>query len=261
MENNFKDGFPGLIFRYSKNLTAFDNGIRSDKTIVLLNGIYGSLTTLPYLPNFIIFCQKYKIRLVVPQLSSHPNFRIFPISQDVEDINLLLEMIDGDVVLIGQSTGCQDIMLYMEAHASKKVKGIVLQSPVSDIEHNDDETIKRNVKIAENFKETTTKYAEVDGILWLKERFISINVPNEEEDIFSSYLQESEFSKWKKFNMKILSVISGQDEFCKKSAVDKLKLFSEVKVIENADHRITNPQSREAFIEIVHNFLIKIDFI
>lgn len=42
-------------------------------------------------------------------------------------------MLDGEVVLLGHSTGCQDSLLYIREHQCGKVKGIVLQAPVSDI--------------------------------------------------------------------------------------------------------------------------------
>jgi pimeloyl-ACP methyl ester carboxylesterase len=55
------------------------------------------------------------------------------VTQDVEELDALLGTIDGRVVLIGHSTGCQDIAAYLKSGAGRgRVTGAVMQGAVSD---------------------------------------------------------------------------------------------------------------------------------
>ncbi len=43
-------------------------------------------------------------------------------------------MLDGEIIIMGHSTGCQDSLLYLGQGKDPKIKGVILQAPVSDIE-------------------------------------------------------------------------------------------------------------------------------
>jgi alpha-beta hydrolase superfamily lysophospholipase len=63
-----------------------------------------------------------------------PNYRIFPISSDVEDLHKIVLQNQGNkIILLGHSTGCQVSMLYLKTHGSKDISKVILQAPVSDV--------------------------------------------------------------------------------------------------------------------------------
>jgi predicted alpha/beta hydrolase family esterase len=42
-------------------------------------------------------------------------------------------MLNGEIIIMGHSTGCQNALLYLAHRKDPKVKGVILQAPVSDI--------------------------------------------------------------------------------------------------------------------------------
>lgn len=252
----------GYIMVYSTSgLAAYDNGIESSRIIVLIGGLESRMMTLSYIRNFVDFCAEHGIRLVIPELTSYPNFRVVPIDQDLDDINELLGMLEGDIVLIGQSTGCQDLLLYMEKYNSSKVKGLVLQAAVSDVEYFPDSEIQRRSELAASFGETRSRFVEIDGAIWLKERFVSLYTKHGREDLFSSYLDDEAFARWGRISPKILSVVSENDEYCIHDIRPKLKLMGDVHTIKGGNHCLTTEEQRSEFVSVVLQFLKKLNFV
>jgi alpha-beta hydrolase superfamily lysophospholipase len=63
-----------------------------------------------------------------------PNYRIFPISSDIEDLHKIVLQNQGNkIILLGHSTGCQVSMLYLKIHGSQNISKVILQAPVSDV--------------------------------------------------------------------------------------------------------------------------------
>jgi pimeloyl-ACP methyl ester carboxylesterase len=87
--------------------------------------------------------QEEKWSLVQPLLSSsYIGYGTSSLKEDAIEIEKLInyliyeEQSEG-VVLVGHSTGCQDIVHYLRTggHCSKAVRGAILQAPVSDREY------------------------------------------------------------------------------------------------------------------------------
>lgn len=252
----------GSLLVYSTSgLAAYENETESDKTVVLVGGLGDRMMTLSYIQNFLDFCAEHKMRLVIPELTSHPNFRTVSIEQDLEDIGDLLRVLEGDIILIGHSTGCQDILLYMEKYGCSKVKGLVLQGPVSDIEYLPDPAMDRKLALIADFGRTDSRFVEIDGVIWLKERFSTLFTKCGREDLFSSYLDDEAFARWKKIPARILSVVSESDEYCLQDTCPKLELMGDVHVIKGGRHCLDSEEHRSEFVSAVSLFLKKLDFI
>lgn len=188
-----------------------------------------------------------------------PNYRIAPIDFDIEDIKSVLRTVKGEIVLMGHSTGCNDILLYLESHSNLAIKGVILQAPVSDTESSDEQAVKVKLKLIED-SNPNELYIELPQIgLWRKERYISLYKKYGKEDVFSSYLDDSMFSKWIK-KIKILAVLSGSDEYAKKDMKNKFSLMGKVCEIEDADHSISNKELQNILIEEIDKFLYEINF-
>jgi pimeloyl-ACP methyl ester carboxylesterase len=73
--------------------------------------------------------------------SSHVGFGLSSLAQDCEEIDKLVETLieqfsSESIILIGHSTGCQDIVLYLKIGKHiNHIRGAVLQAPVSDREY------------------------------------------------------------------------------------------------------------------------------
>lgn len=236
-------------------LLAFENGIESSKNIILIGGLGDSMLSLSFSKGLDELCRKNNYKFIIPQLRSQPNFRMHTVDEDIEDINCIVNLLEGDTILIGHSTGCQDALLYLEKYGCRNIKGIILQAPVSDIECLSSEAIRENAKIISDFGQSDSLYSEIFGRIWLKERFVSLYLQNGREDLFSSYLEDSCYTKWRNFETRILSIVSGNDEFCTKDITSKLGLMGAVKTIDGADHGLTQESSAEAFVSTVSEFL------
>lgn len=247
----------GKIFQCSKKgLLVFKNGVESDSVLVLIGGLDSNLLSLPYCALLNEFCKNNGLSLVIPQLRSMPSYKTTSISSDIEDIRDVVAGISGSVVLVGHSTGCNDILLFLGEHRADNVKCAVLQGPVSDTE-----SVPRDkaeaVLEAIRSSDSKQRYIELsDNSLWLKERYISLYSRNGKEDLFSSYLDDDSFSKWRGV-IPILSVLSGKDEYCKNPIVEKFKLMGDVHVIEDGDHSLTSEKCQAEFVAALHQFLAK----
>jgi pimeloyl-ACP methyl ester carboxylesterase len=244
----------GRIFTYSKQrLVAYTNGIQGRIKIVFVGGLGNNILSQPYVPQLNSYCIENGYELVIPQLRSHPNYGLYTIEDDAEDLDGLLSEIDGIVVLLGNSTGCQDIMYYMNSQRrSRKVKLMILQGAVSDVEY--EESINKQLD------EFIGRARELGPGELLKhgpgfitaERFLDLYSRYGKEDMFSSYLSDEYYLALNKTGTRILFIVSGRDEFSARDVSEKLKLVSNstVKVLERADHAVSDPVDIEELITI-----------
>lgn len=187
-----------------------------------------------------------------------PNFTITPIEYDVEDIAAIIKMVKGEVVLLGHSTGCNDILLFISQNKLQRVKGVVLQGPVSDIEAAFQPKIESSLNQIEESK-ASAKYIEIDNEIWLKERFTSLYSVNGKEDMFSSYLDDEAFSQWKS-KIPILSILCEKDEYCTKQIPEKFQLAGTVCMLRDADHCISSKECQRDFLIAINTFLDELRF-
>lgn len=135
----------GTLFAYKKRLVAFESAGKTDCAVVFIGGLTNGLFAVPYIPALNnALREKGTATLVQPLLtSSYGGFGVSSLDRDADEIRALLRyLIDqrGFVrfVLVGHSTGCQDIVHLFRKHGgtteAAAVCGAVLQGPVSDRE-------------------------------------------------------------------------------------------------------------------------------
>lgn len=114
----------------------------SQVAVVLIGGLTDGLLTVPYAQSLSSHLELKGIALVQLLMpSSYKAYGISSLAEDARHIRLLLEhlrfkMHKEKVILLGHSTGCQDIMrLFEDQSMSHLVQGAVLQAPVSDREN------------------------------------------------------------------------------------------------------------------------------
>ncbi|XP_021757077.1 UPF0613 protein PB24D3.06c-like [Chenopodium quinoa] len=139
-----KNMFRGVLFRYGpKSMqVAFKTGDYKQQ-VVFIGGLTDGFMATEYLEPLAIALEHEKWSLVQILLSSsYTAYGLSSLEQDAMELDQLISYLinkensDG-VVLLGHSTGCQDIVHYMRTNAacSRAVRSAILQAPVSDREY------------------------------------------------------------------------------------------------------------------------------
>lgn len=134
----------GTLFRYGPDpaQVAFRSG-EFKAQVIFLGGLTDGLLATEYIEPLAHALEAENWTLVQPLLSSsYIGFGTSSLKQDAMELDqLITHMIDKEgsngVMLLGHSTGCQDIVHYMRmgTHYSRAVRGAILQAPVSDREY------------------------------------------------------------------------------------------------------------------------------
>uniref|UniRef100_A0A0E0LIH2 AB hydrolase-1 domain-containing protein n=1 Tax=Oryza punctata TaxID=4537 RepID=A0A0E0LIH2_ORYPU len=134
----------GTLFKYGPKSAqvAFKTGDFNHQ-VIFIGGLTDGFLATDYLEPLSLALEVEKWSLVQPLLSSsYTGYGISSLEQDALELDQLISYLinkensDG-VILLGHSTGCQDIVHYMRTNfaCSKAVSGVILQAPVSDREY------------------------------------------------------------------------------------------------------------------------------
>ncbi|KAJ8451972.1 hypothetical protein Cgig2_016553 [Carnegiea gigantea] len=138
-----KNQFRGVLFRYGPkpSQVAFRTGDYKQQ-VIFIGGLGDGFMATEYLEPLATALDHEHWSLVQILLSSsYTGYGISSLEQDAMELDQLINYLinkensDG-VVLLGHSTGCQDIVYYMRTNAacSRAVRAAILQAPVSDRE-------------------------------------------------------------------------------------------------------------------------------
>lgn len=247
----------GRVFVYDKenDLIAYSNRVESNVKVVYVGGLGSRLPLCLLTTTMNRHCLENGYEFVIPQLRSYPNYGLFTIDDDIQDLRRLLNLIGGDVVLVGNSTGCQDIMHYLNTTGDKRVKLAVLLAAVSDVEFEECENsnlprlLRRAEEMERKGEETAIKH-KASGVYLTPGRILDIFSRRGKEDMFSSYLEDKFYTKLNQTGTRILFIISGKDEFAKKDTESKLRLVrnSRVERIPEATHVLSRSEDISIFL-------------
>lgn len=125
----------------SYRLVAFEHvqtGAAPSNTIIFIGGLSDGLLTVPYtIPLVEALPNSYSLVEIVLS-SSYSGWGTLSINHDIREIAQCVAYFrnlrpQGKIVLLGHSTGCQDVLHYLIADGERpKIEGGILQSPVSD---------------------------------------------------------------------------------------------------------------------------------
>ncbi|ELP92130.1 hypothetical protein EIN_380770 [Entamoeba invadens IP1] len=232
-------------------------------------------------------CNKYTV-CTVQLRSTGCGFGIYTIDDDVEDITAIIEDLKKKqkverIVLIGHSTGCQDVVACLRQSLDKKypVVKCVLQCPVSDRDfgrtfHGINEEVGRLMKKynAKSEKELSSlpnvnsltdasneKYAE--NIMLMERRFISLFAQGGYEDFFSTDITNEEFSNiFQCIQIPVLLVFATQDQYVPYSSEEYALLMKRICASNTnftmktvADNHSMEGDGLQVFVELVKEFL------
>ncbi|KAK1395184.1 UPF0613 protein like [Heracleum sosnowskyi] len=141
---NKKKQFQGVLFKYGPKpvQVAFKTGDYKQQ-VIFIGGLTDGFLATEYLEPLAVALDKEKWTLVQFLLSSsYSGYGISSLKEDAMELDQLISYFinkeDSEgVILIGHSTGCQDIVYYLRTNSacSRAVRGAILQAPVSDREY------------------------------------------------------------------------------------------------------------------------------
>ncbi|KAK2646905.1 hypothetical protein Ddye_022100 [Dipteronia dyeriana] len=139
-----KNQFRGVLLKYGPNpvQVAFKTGDYKQQ-VIFVGGLTDGFMATEYLEPLAIALDNERWSLVqLLMSSSYTGYGTSSLQQDAKELDQLISYLinkeDSEgVVLLGHSTGCQDIVHYMRTNAacSRAVRAAILQAPVSDREY------------------------------------------------------------------------------------------------------------------------------
>ncbi|CAX42735.1 conserved hypothetical protein [Candida dubliniensis CD36] len=259
----------GIVHTYGFNLTAFefttsDSKKTSPNVILFVGGLGNGLLNVPYLPqladsasNEFQSADGGSWSLVQVLLSSaYQGWGTSSLDRDAFELQSAIEYFRSErggnrqkIVIMGHSTGCQDVIHYLTKTLYKEnipetsqVQGGILQAPVSDSEalSSGRDPAKYEALIQRVYEEYISKGRENEilpqeyrkitwGMPTSAYRFYSLASKRGDDDYFSSYLTEDDYkNSFGKVNKPLLVLYGSIDEFVPEY-VDKEKLVSKWK--------------------------------
>ncbi|KAL2066878.1 hypothetical protein VTL71DRAFT_1302 [Oculimacula yallundae] len=134
----------GLVHQYFKRATAFEHTPNTPTSpaqniLLFIGGLSDGLLTVPYTTPLAASLPPTWTLAEVHLSSSYSGWGICDLSDDADEISKCVTYFrgikTGKVVLMGHSTGCQDIMFYLTgtSHSTRaKIDGAIMQGVVSD---------------------------------------------------------------------------------------------------------------------------------
>ncbi|XP_059311890.1 UPF0613 protein PB24D3.06c [Lycium barbarum] len=260
-----KKQFRGVMFKYGPKAiqVAFKTGDYKQQ-VIFIGGLTDGFLATDYLEPLAIALDKEKWSLVQFLLSSsYSGYGTSSLRQDAMELDQLISYLinkeDSEgVVLLGHSTGCQDIVYYMRTNAacSRAVRAAILQAPASDREYK--ATLPDTasmIDLASNMisegreSELMPREANPDAPITAF-RYHSLCAYNGEDDLFSSDFSDDQLRQklGHMSNTPCQVIFSMGDEYVpdyvdKKSLVDRLckAMGGAEKVeIEHGNHSLSN---------------------
>lgn len=257
----------------TSRLTAFEHTPHPSSTlpqnlIIFIGGLFDGLLTVPY-PTTIASVLPPAWSLAQPILSSsYIGWGSSSLQRDAKELSKCVSYFrgikTGKIVLLGHSTGCQDVMEYLvgpghETYAP--IDGGILQAPVSDREAivatMDPEVYKGSCEFAQKMVDA----GDGDEILPSKvtesffpgpisaRRWLSLASPNHDgdDDYFSSDLSDEQLKKTfgsLPAKSPLCILISGSDEHMPKT-IDKAALVEKwIRFVKNGEGKVDQGSSR-----------------
>jgi pimeloyl-ACP methyl ester carboxylesterase len=273
----------GNLFVYDINykLVAFESGtLSSSRCLILLGGLTDGLLSLPYVERLSSKLESLSkpYSLIQPLLrSSNLQYGWHTIDNDIQDLKTLINYLTNNrdnlesIILMGHSTGCQDIIHYLrQEKIDSKIVQVILQGPVSDRQYlsrlsSTKDQLNYCYKNKDNINEWLPRYLH-DPPLTI-ERCLSLNEINSKEDLFSSDLTDEQLKNiYENISIPITWIWSKKDEYVPDDIKDQLENFIKNKLsnksnskfilLENADHAVNNQQEQIYMIEQIIQILL-----
>lgn len=280
--------YRGTLHQYCNPQVAFElepTGFK--KVIIVIGGLTDGLLTVGFAPPLAEAVKELGYSVVHIQMtSSYKGWGTASLDSDVKEIKQLIDYLKcakggnrEKVIILGRSTGSQDVIHYLLRHPETVDAGI-LEAAVSDREglldmfdpHVIGPLNKHAQKLVEDGKSNQLLGSEYAKFVFntpiTAYRWCSLMVPGGDDDYFSSDLTDKTIKgTFGKLTKPFLVLENENDEFVPKT-VDKRALFQRWKslsdpkfwsvnsgVLEGASHEVKEPEAQQRLNKIVVSFI------
>ncbi|GAV54976.1 hypothetical protein ZYGR_0AS02990 [Zygosaccharomyces rouxii] len=280
--------YAGVLHKYSAQVAFEFNPSGQKKSIVVIGGLSDGLLTVEFAPGLAKAVEKLGFSVLQIQMrSSYKGWGTGSLDTDVEDIKGLLEYLRspeggsrGTIIIMGFSTGSQDVMHYLLRH-SDSIEGGIFCAPVSDREGQDPKDLQKlNPKAQEMVANgqgnemLPMEYASyVFDTPITAYRWCSLHVKGGDDDYFSTDLSQEFFaSTFGKIDKPFLVAYNELDEYVPKN-VDKPELLKKWQSVSNpkywsknsgivkgSTHTVAQPEAQKHLFQRVIGFLEEFSF-
>jgi pimeloyl-ACP methyl ester carboxylesterase len=176
--------------------------------------------------------------------------------QSVEDIHAVVTFARRcgyrRVVLAGHSTGANKVLHYASRIRDRRVVGIVLVGPVSDVaaeaKRLGARELRRRVAVAERIarRDPDVLVPRAWGF-WSARRYISLYRPGEVEDVFPYYRANARWPAFRAVRLPIAAILGSRDEFLDRPAREVIAAFRTNAVRARSFGGVVVPRARHGF--------------
>jgi len=176
--------------------------------------------------------------------------------QSVEDIRTMIAFARRcgyrRVVLAGHSTGANKVLHYAARARDRRVAGIILLGPVSDVAAEAKRVgareLGRRVTIAQRIARR-----DPDGLVprawgfWSARRYISLYRPGEVEDVFPYYRPNARWTALRAVRLPVAAILGSRDEFLDRPARVAIEAFRRNAIRARSFTGLVVPRARHGF--------------
>ena len=176
--------------------------------------------------------------------------------QSVEDIRTMIAFARRcgyrRVVLAGHSTGANKVLYYAARARDRRVAGIILLGPVSDVAAEAKRVgareLGRRVTIAQRIARR-----DPDGLVprawgfWSARRYISLYRPGEVEDVFPYYRANARWTAFRAVRLRVAAILGSRDEFLDRPAQEAIESFRRNAIRARSFTGLVVPRARHGF--------------
>lgn len=155
--------------------------------------------------------------------------------ESVRDVRAMIDFVRragyGRVILAGHSTGANKVLHYMARVRDRRVAGLVLLGPVSDIagemKRIGRRELRRRVAVAERIarRDPDTLVPRPFGF-YSAGRYLSLYRPGEAEDVFQYYRADGRWAALRTVRMPLAVVLGSRDEYLDRPAAEIIEAFA-----------------------------------
>lgn len=280
--------FNGTLHKYNGTHVAFEiSPVGRKNVLILIGGMTDGLLSVPYTTNLAAVIAPLGFTVINPQMSSSfKGFGISSLDRDIQELKELVKYLKSEqggsrekIVIMGHSTGSQDVMHYL-LNKPNDIDGAIFQGSCSDreglVENVDADVLdrlnKKAIEMVKNGQKNDLLPSEYSNIMintpLTAYRWCSLTLPGGDDDYFSSDLSNETFAKtFGKINVPFLVAYSGKDEFVPLH-IDKIGLLKRWEnvsnpkywskasgLVENASHFVETPETQKDLFNKVTSFL------
>ena len=176
--------------------------------------------------------------------------------QSVEDIRAMVAFVRNrgyrQIILAGHSTGANKVLYYAARVRDRRVGGIILVGPVSDVaaeaKRLGARELRRRVAAAERIarRDPQALVPRAWGF-WSAHRYISLYRPGGDEDVFPYYRPNARWAAFRLVRLPLAAILGSRDEYLDRPAQEVIDAFRRNAVRARSFTGAVVPRARHGF--------------